>query len=76
MAKLLTEEEYNALIADRERLDFMIQQEAWVGWTKDGESCRVFYLDADGDLAPIMGWGSHAWSFDARAAIDKARGAK
>lgn len=58
---------------DAKRLDFMIQQEAWVAWSKDGESCRVFHRDDDGACTPIMGWNNTAaWHHDARPAIDAA----
>jgi hypothetical protein len=61
--------------SDSERLDFMIEREAWIGWTKDGESCRAFSRDHDGDMAPIAGWGPQAWAHDGRKAIDIARAA-
>jgi len=50
-----------------------MQREAWIAWSKDGESCRVFHRDEDGDTGPIMGWVPEAWHHDPREAIDRAR---
>lgn len=61
-----------ALSGDAARLDFMATREAWIAWSKDGESCRVFHRDEDGDTAPMMGWNTDAWQPSARAAIDAA----
>lgn len=60
---------------DAARLDFMAQREAWIAWAKDGESCRVFISNEDGENLPLMGWVPEAWAHDARTAIDKARAA-
>jgi hypothetical protein len=60
---------------DAGRLDFMAEHEAWIAWTKDGESCRVFVRNEDGDTGPLMGWIPEAWAHSAREAIDKARAA-
>jgi hypothetical protein len=60
---------------DAARLDFMAQHEAWIAWTKDGESCRVFVRDEDGDTGPLMGWVPEAWGHNAREAIDAAMSA-
>ncbi len=60
---------------DAARLDWMASREAWIAWSKDGEICRVFHRDEDGDAVPIMGWRS-PWFDTARAAIDAARGGK
>ena len=57
---------------DAVRLDFMAQNEAWIAWSKDGESCRVFVRNEDGEHLPIMGWVPDAWAHDARVAIDAA----
>ncbi|WP_137923910.1 hypothetical protein [Cupriavidus sp. 2SB] len=53
------------------RLDFMASHEAWIAWSKDGESCRVFHRDEEGDLVPVMGWKC-PWFGNAREAIDAA----
>lgn len=55
---------------DAARLDFMAEHEAWIGWSKDGESCRVFHRDEDGDVLPMLGWGARHWRNSAREAID------
>jgi hypothetical protein len=60
---------------DAARLDFMAERGAWIAWTKDGESCRVFVRNEDGDTGPLMGWIPEAWAHSAREAIDKARAA-
>lgn len=60
---------------DAARLDWMASREAWIAWSKDGEICRVFHRDEEGDAVPIMGWSS-PWFDTARAAIDAARGGK
>lgn len=57
---------------DSERLDFLATNEAWIAWTKDGESCRVFHRNEDGDCEPIMGWVPEAWAHSPREAIDAA----
>ena len=39
-------------LADKLRLEWLIKNSAWVGWTKDGEHCRVWTQDSDDtDLA-------------------------
>jgi Lar family restriction alleviation protein len=58
---------------DTERLNFMVQHEAWVAFGKDGESCRVFSRNEDGDAMPMLGWGARHWRHDPREAIDAAR---
>lgn len=58
--------------ADTERLEFMMERGAWIAWSKDGESCRVFHRKEDGDIEPILGWGLGHWRTDPRAAIDDA----
>ena len=58
---------------DTARLNFMIEHEAWIAWSRDAESCRVFHHDEEGDTGPIMGWVPEAWSNSPRDAIDKAR---
>lgn len=58
---------------DAGRLDFMAQHEAWIAWSKDGESCRVFIVDEDGGTRPFMGWRvPDAWQSTPRDAIDAA----
>lgn len=58
---------------DAERLDFMAEHGAWIAWVKDGERCRVFYRDEDGDTVPMMGWNHpNAWHACPREAIDAA----
>jgi len=59
---------------DAARLDFLASHEAWVAWSKDGEVCRIFHRNEEGDIAPIMGWKC-PWFDNARAAIDAARAA-
>jgi hypothetical protein len=60
---------------DAERLDFLIQHEAWVAFGKDGESCRVFIRNDAGDAMPILGWGARHWRHNPREAIDSAMAA-
>ncbi len=58
---------------DAARLDFMSSREAWIAWSKDGESCRVFIQSENDGPEPIMGWGAFdAWYDTARKAIDAA----
>lgn len=64
-----------AMREDAARLEWMASREAWIAWSRDGELCRVFHRDEDGDAVPIMGWNS-PWHESARAAIDAARGGK
>lgn len=64
---------HDAAQEDAKRLDFMSQHEAWIAWTNDGELCRVFHREEDGDSAPLMGWNNaNAWQTSARVAIDAA----
>lgn len=56
---------------DSGRLEWMASHEAWVAWSKDGEVCRVFHRNDDGDIQPIMGWKC-PWFDCARDAIDAA----
>lgn len=57
---------------DTKRLDFMVRHEAWIAWGKDGESCRVFHRNEEGDAVPMLGWGARHWRHDPREAIDAA----
>lgn len=58
---------------DAERLQFLIEREAWIAWSKDGESCRLFHRsDDDGEPMPMLGWGARHWSNTPREAIDAA----
>lgn len=57
---------------DTERLDFVMRHEAWIAWSKDGESCRLFHRDEDGEPMPMLGWGARHWSHNPREAIDAA----
>lgn len=57
---------------DAERLEFMMEHEAWIAWSKDGESCRLFHRSEDGEPMPMLGWGARHWSHDPREAIDAA----
>jgi hypothetical protein len=41
---------------DSAMLDWLVQHEAWIAWGQDGETCRVFHRDDDGDALPFMGW--------------------
>lgn len=64
MDKLLTEEEYNALLADRERLEWLMRS--------NGAVVHV-------GMVVIPGFGTGHKTFKApttREAIDKARGSK
>lgn len=58
-------------LTDAARLDFMSSHEAWIVWGKDGEVCRVFHRNDNGDSEPIMGWKC-PWFDTAREAIDAA----
>lgn len=73
MAKLLTEEEHAALVADRERLDFHIERRTvWYPgyaasqWTQGKELGTLVY-DLHGERAQVE-------APTMREAIDKARG--
>jgi len=58
---------------DANRLEFMMEREAWIAWGKDGESCRLFHRNEDdGEPMPMLGWGARHWSHDPREAIDAA----
>lgn len=57
-------------MTDTERLDYMIQREAYVGWTKDGERCRVFKREEEDGAVPVCGWPN--FFDDGRQAIDAA----
>jgi hypothetical protein len=56
---------------DAARVDWMSSHEAWIAWGHDGESCRVFHRDEEGDTKPFLGWKS-PWFDNARAALDAA----
>jgi hypothetical protein len=59
--------------ADAIRLEFMMEREAWIAWGQDGERCRVFSQNEDGDAMPMLGWRHpNAWHADPREAIDVA----
>lgn len=57
---------------DAKRLDFLASRGAWVAWSRDGECCRVFHVDADGQDVPMCGWGSGKNWLTPREAIDAA----
>lgn len=58
---------------DVARLEFLMEREAWIAWGKDGERCRVFHRNEDGDSVPFLGWGhENAWQENPRYAIDDA----
>ncbi len=59
------------MAADKQRLDFMAEHEAWIAWSRDGETCRVFHRFESGDTEPMIGWNK-PFSSSARAAIDAA----
>ena len=61
-----------AVATDTERLDFLTEREAWVAWSKDRESCRVFVRNDEGASTPMMGWGAQHSRKSAREAIDAA----
>lgn len=65
MAKLLTEEEYNALVADRERLEWCVEHGA--EWIAEMGELWYDWLDA----IPKKAQGATIFE-----AIDKARGSK
>ena len=54
---------------DTARLEFMMMRSAWIAWSKDGESCRLFHCKDD-ESVPMLGWGARHWSHDPREAID------
>lgn len=65
---------------DAKMLDFMIEHEAWVTWSRDRECCRVFSRDEEGNVAPMTKWGA-GLNFDSgreaiRAAIAAANAGK
>jgi hypothetical protein len=60
---------------DARRLEFMMERGAWIAWSKDGESCRLFHRVDDGGETtsmPMVGWGARHWKQDPREAIDAA----
>lgn len=63
MAKLLTEEEYNALLADRERLEWMAENDA-----------SIEQQDTNFWICVYHGSHKHSIGDTMREAIDKARG--
>jgi len=65
---------------DAAMLDFMIEHEAWVAWSRDRECCRVFSRDEEGNVTPMTKWGA-GLNFDSgreaiRAAIAAANAGK
>jgi ABC-type Fe2+-enterobactin transport system substrate-binding protein len=58
---------------DAARLDFMIAHSAWVAHSKDGECCRCFHTNDDGEAEPMTGWGVGKNYNNGREAIDAAR---
>lgn len=65
------------LEVDAERLDWLVRYEAWVGWNREGEACRIWKLsDGPDDFRPepVCGWDNFFDTY--RAAIDTARKAK
>lgn len=43
--------------ADSDRLNWLIERSAWVGWTREGEHCRVWlHGEDDEDSVPVCGW--------------------
>lgn len=59
-------------ISDSDRLEWMMEKGAHIAWGKDGERCRVFARNEDGDNEPVMGWIPEAWAHCPREAIDAA----
>ncbi len=56
---LLAWQEREALRKDAERLDWMSQREARVGWNREGDLCRVWVRNDDEDdmrFDPVCGW--------------------
>jgi hypothetical protein len=61
----------HAAEADAKRLDWMIYKQGIVGWTRDGDSCRVWVAhDEYGNAQPAT--SSDDWFYFPRAAIDAA----
>lgn len=64
-------EEIERLRADADRLDWMSTYEARIGWTREGDMCRVWVREDDtGNFLPVCGW--RAAFEDHRSAIDAA----
>lgn len=65
--------EIDRMHADAVRLDWMSTHEAWIGWNREGDMCRVWVRSDDEDdhtPEPVCGWPKF---FDsAREAIDAA----
>lgn len=57
---------------DTDRLEFMIEYQCWIVWSRDRECCRVFQNTDDGDTEPVTGWGPGLNWLTAREAIDAA----
>jgi hypothetical protein len=58
---------------DAKRLDWMSSREAWIGWNREGDMCRVWRRGEDEDdfrPEPVCGWST--FFDDHRAAIDAA----
>lgn len=66
--------ECERLRADAERLNWMSEHEARIGWNREGDACRVWVRTDNDELAawlPVCGWNVNFP--DHRAAIDAAR---
>jgi Lar family restriction alleviation protein len=56
---------------DAARLDYLAENEVWIAWNREGDACRVFVRNEDGEHLPALGWNCK-WSGTARDAIDAA----
>ena len=59
---------------DAGRLNAMSEHEWRIGWNREGDLCRVWAEDMEGNRDPVCGWDK--FFPDHRAAIDAAIGAK
>lgn len=45
-------------ITDEHRLDYLIKSGSYLGWNRNGLSCRVFSPDIVHTFKPVCGWNS------------------
>lgn len=57
-------------ITDEYRLGYLMESGNYVGWDREGESCRVFSCEDEDGSTPVCGW--EAWFNSAKDAIDAA----
>jgi len=66
----LVSDKAGAVPTDTQRLQFLIDKGAHVGWNREGDYCGVWVDGEEGETECLSGWG--AFHEDPRAAIDAA----